>query len=247
VIAVAERLGITQIATLDRRDFTVVRPAHVTAFELPDRAATSDHSGRTGPPGACVAAEDAGSAVKDVTESCVTGGESFTATTKVLLASGAAVPISQLEPGDKVLAANTGTGKTQAETIAAVLVHHDTDLCDLKVAEVRRTAVIGTTSSHFVLGARPRRAWRPVGHGRRRPEIRHPAAHPRRQRRRGRHWRRIPREASGWMWDLTVPGDHDFYIDTVAAPVLVHNCPTMPEMERVGWGLKSDPFHHPVS
>lgn len=27
------------------------------------------------------------------------------------------------------------------------------------------------------------------------------------------------------MWDLTVPGgnDHDFYIDTAAAPVLVHN------------------------
>jgi hypothetical protein len=27
------------------------------------------------------------------------------------------------------------------------------------------------------------------------------------------------------MWDLTVPGDHDFYIDSVAAPVLVCNCP----------------------
>ncbi|MGH3236279.1 MAG: hypothetical protein ACRDOH_24090 [Streptosporangiaceae bacterium] len=26
------------------------------------------------------------------------------------------------------------------------------------------------------------------------------------------------------MWDLTIPGDHDFYIDTTAAPVLVHNC-----------------------
>lgn len=34
VIAIAERLGITQIATLDRRDFTVVRPAHVAAFTL---------------------------------------------------------------------------------------------------------------------------------------------------------------------------------------------------------------------
>jgi predicted nucleic acid-binding protein len=28
VIAVAERLGITEIATLDRRHFTVVRPPH---------------------------------------------------------------------------------------------------------------------------------------------------------------------------------------------------------------------------
>jgi hypothetical protein len=34
------------------------------------------------------------------------------------------------------------------------------------------------------------------------------------------------------MWDLTVPGnnDHDFYIDTTVASVLVHNCdePGMP-------------------
>jgi predicted nucleic acid-binding protein len=34
IVAVAERLGITTIATLNRRDFTVVRPAHIDAFEL---------------------------------------------------------------------------------------------------------------------------------------------------------------------------------------------------------------------
>ena len=34
VVAVAERLGTTQIATLDRRHFNVVRPVHVAAFEL---------------------------------------------------------------------------------------------------------------------------------------------------------------------------------------------------------------------
>lgn len=33
-IAVAERLGQTKIATLDHRDFRVVRPAHIPAFEL---------------------------------------------------------------------------------------------------------------------------------------------------------------------------------------------------------------------
>ena len=29
------------------------------------------------------------------------------------------------------------------------------------------------------------------------------------------------------MWDISVPGggDHDFYVDTAAAAVLVHNCP----------------------
>ncbi len=34
VVATAERLRITTIATLDRRHFSVVRPTHTDAFEL---------------------------------------------------------------------------------------------------------------------------------------------------------------------------------------------------------------------
>jgi predicted nucleic acid-binding protein len=34
VIAAAERLGIGAVATLDRRHFSVVRPAHVAALDL---------------------------------------------------------------------------------------------------------------------------------------------------------------------------------------------------------------------
>ena len=34
IVAVAERLGITSVFTINRRDFTVVRPRHVAAFEL---------------------------------------------------------------------------------------------------------------------------------------------------------------------------------------------------------------------
>lgn len=34
VIAVAERMGATEIATLDHRHFSVVRPGHVAAFTL---------------------------------------------------------------------------------------------------------------------------------------------------------------------------------------------------------------------
>lgn len=34
IVAAAERLGIEQIATVDRRDFGVVRPRHVEAFTL---------------------------------------------------------------------------------------------------------------------------------------------------------------------------------------------------------------------
>lgn len=34
LIAIAERLGVTRVLTLDRRDFTHVRPRHCTHFEL---------------------------------------------------------------------------------------------------------------------------------------------------------------------------------------------------------------------
>jgi hypothetical protein len=34
VVSIAERLGITRLLTTDRRDFSLVRPRHVTAFEL---------------------------------------------------------------------------------------------------------------------------------------------------------------------------------------------------------------------
>lgn len=34
VVAAAERLDITEIATLDRRHFSVVRPTHIPSFEL---------------------------------------------------------------------------------------------------------------------------------------------------------------------------------------------------------------------
>ncbi len=34
IIAVAERMNITTIATMNRRDFLVVKPAHTIAFEI---------------------------------------------------------------------------------------------------------------------------------------------------------------------------------------------------------------------
>ena len=34
VVATAERLGLAEVATLDRRHFSVVRPSHVAAFSV---------------------------------------------------------------------------------------------------------------------------------------------------------------------------------------------------------------------
>jgi len=155
--------------------------------------------------GATEATEDTG---ESAAESCTTGGESFTANTKVLLASGVAVPISQLVPGEKVLATNTKTGKTQSETVTAVLVHHDTDLYNLKIRSGHTTSVIDTTSNHLF--------WDPYLH-------QWVAAA---KLKKGEHLKTpngtlatadggtTPKDHDGWMWDLTVPGnnDHDFYV-----------------------------------
>ena len=34
IVAMAERLGATRLFTLDRRDFAIIRPRHIEAFEL---------------------------------------------------------------------------------------------------------------------------------------------------------------------------------------------------------------------
>jgi Pretoxin HINT domain len=162
------------------------------------------------------AAEDS-SDLADAAAAC--GGMSFTPTTKVLLASGIAVPIAALKPGESVLATNVRTGKTRAEPVTAVLVHHDTDRYDLTVKAGNRTEVIGTTSSHLFWNPATRR-WVKAGA----LSI-------------GSHLRTsrggtatvmggyAARKRAGWMWDLTISRDHDFYIAAGPVAVLAHNCP----------------------
>jgi large repetitive protein len=161
----------------------------------------------------------------EVPAGAVEGGQSFTAGTKVLLASGSAVAISRLRPGDKVLAFNGKTGKDQAETVTAVLVHYDKDLYDLKVRSGSKTSVIDTTSSHLFwvpgTGGRSGR-WVKAGALKYGTRLRTPGGRDNATVLGG--W--VPAQRDGWMWDLTVPGnnDHDFYIATTTADILVHNC-----------------------
>jgi hypothetical protein len=149
----------------------------------------------------------------------------------VLTASGALVAISKLATGQKVLAANTKTGKNQTETVAAVLVHHDTDLYDLKVRSGGVTSVIDTTSNHLFWVPGTHR-WVKAGALRYGTHLRTPAGADAVVT--GGY---VPRQHDGWMWDLTVTSDHDFYVVPVqhsshyrypeakaSTPVLVHNC-----------------------
>jgi hypothetical protein len=129
------------------------------------------------------------------------------------------------------MATDTRTGQNQAEAIAAVLVHHDHDLYDLKVRASGRTAVIDTTSSHLFWDQDSRR-WVKAAALKYGTHLRTPTGSTATV-----LGGSTPRDTTGWMWDLTIPGnnDHDFYIQTADTAILVHNCP----MSRGGGGVYS--------
>lgn len=148
------------------------------------------------------------------------GGLSFTAATPVLTASGKAVAISRLSKGDKVIATDVKTGKTGAATVSAVMVHYDTNLFSLKVRSGGGTSVISTTWNHPFWDLTQHK-WIQAGELRHGDGLRTPS---------GGFATvvggRTPRHHDAWMWDLTVPGPHDFYVvPGRATAVLVHNCP----------------------
>jgi RHS repeat-associated protein len=164
---------------------------------------------------------DAGAGTIEEEAGCpALGGSSFTAGTLVLLAIGKTAPISSLTPGDKVLAADTRTGKDQPETVTAVLVHHDTNLYDLTIKTKTSTEVIHTTASHLFWAPYPHYGWIPAKHLKPGMHLKTPD---------GQTavvvGGSVPAAHDGWMWDLTVPGnnDHDFYVTAGATAVLVHN------------------------
>jgi hypothetical protein len=181
-------------------------------------------------------------ALAEAADACL-GGSSFTPTTKVLLASGAAVPIATLKVGDKVLATNTKTGKTQPEAVAAVLQHYDTNLYNLTVETAHgNTSVIHTTANHL-FWASDLKQWIPAAKLKKGERLKTADGSV------AVAWGgAAPVQHDGWMWDLTVPGnnDHDFYVVTFVAvsgsrsefarvPVLVHNSSLGCEDGPDGW------------
>jgi hypothetical protein len=109
------------------------------------------------------------------------------------------------------------------ETVTAVLVHHDTDLYDLKVRTGRTTSVIDTTSNHLFwvpAGGGGGGRWVKAGSLKYGTHLRTPSGTDNAVVAGG--W--VPAQRDGWMWDLTITPSHDFYIGTEASNVLVHNC-----------------------
>ena len=167
---------------------------------------------------------------------CTVGGQSFSAGTKVVGASGALIAISKLKVGEKVKATNVKTGKTTKETVSAVLVHHDTNRYDLRVKTAHGTAVINTTRNHLFWDVTTR-SWVRAGALKYGSHLRTPSGGPATV-----LGGNNPGDRSGWMWDLTVTRDHDFYVATGSTAVLVHNCSVALQKANValrGWASRS--------
>ncbi len=217
------------------------------ALEVADVGAlVVDVSATAAEEGATAAADDAAISTEEeavnaeqesMDASC--GGASFTAATKVLLASGAVMAIAGLKPGDKVMATSARTGRTHAKLVVAVLVHHDTNLYNLSVGSGHRRALIHTTRNHPFWDVS-------TGHWTKAAALQDG------DRLKTPHGAAVtvlhgltPRRHQGWMWDLTVSGDHDFYIVTAAATILVHNivCRSLPSTstaKNIALGTRTD-------
>lgn len=162
------------------------------------------------------------------------GGESFSPGTKVLLATGRTVLISQLRPGQKVLAANPRTGLSQAEPVIAVLLHFDTDVYRLSVRSDAGVATITTTANH-AFWDRTANRWVHAKSLRYGDRLRTRAGQVVTA-----DGGRAPARSTGWMWDLTVRSLHTFYVLAGSTWVLVHNTdPTCPI------DLGNGTFRHP--
>ena len=152
------------------------------------------------------------------------GLNSFSPSTKVVLADGRAVPIRDVHIGEKVLATNLRTTKTTAEPVTARWINHDTDLLDLTVDTSTGNTTIQTTQHHLFYDLTTHR-WTQAVHlrpGNRLYTSDHKHANV-------AGARIVPGAAD--MWDLTVAHDHDFYVLTRTTKTLVHNndCTTAPE------------------
>lgn len=162
----------------------------------------------------------------------VCGGESFTAGTLVVLAGGSSVAISQVRVGDKVEAVDTATGESVVRTVSKVWVNHDTDLMDVTVADASgKTSTIHATRHHLFWDVTQNK-W--VG-------AEDLPAGDRLQSDDGSTVTAVGQAivpGAGDMWDLTVVGAHDFYIQ-VGATILVHNddCPS--EIPSIGTSISS--------
>ncbi|GAA4174190.1 toxin C-terminal domain-containing protein [Gryllotalpicola koreensis] len=175
--------------------------------------------------------QDEADAAEEEEAAAACGGESFTPDTQVVLASGAVVAIDQVTPGMKVEATDPQTGKTSARTVQKIWVNHDDDLMDVNVKDAQGHASTVHATAKHLFWDQTKKAWTLANHlapgDRLRTDDGTTAT--------VASTHAVPGTAD--MWDLTVQGDHDFYVQLTpevlagagSAAILVHNCPVDPQ------------------
>jgi hypothetical protein len=206
--AAAEDGGMTAVDTLLSETSTATDAGAVGG----DAGAAS--AGAPGEAGTTSLGGDA--SATDSSATC--GGLSFSADTQVLLANGTTTAISKLKPGDKVMATDPQTGKTQAETVTTVWLHDDKNLMDVMVKTANGTSAVHSTSNHLFWDLTTK-SWTEAGQLHVGDQLFTPDG----QLATVAGLNALP--GSEWMWDLTVQNDHDFYVTVASSAVLVHNCP----------------------
>jgi RHS repeat-associated protein len=166
---------------------------------------------------------DAAAAYDGVKARGGTGGgcaNSFTPITAVLLANGTTKPISGVHLGDKVLAADPQTGKTQAEPVTALHDNVDHEFVTIKIKTSDNHAGTLHTTKHHPFWDQTTQKWTDAGdlklhdqlHTTTTATVTIVALH--------------PSNGATHMLNLTINDLHTYYVLAGSVPVLVHNCPS---------------------
>jgi RHS repeat-associated protein len=154
---------------------------------------------------------------------------SFNADTPVLMADGSRKPISQVKPGDRVMAADAASGKAKPQTVSAVIVGTgDKQLVNVQVrAADGATSTLTATAGHPFWADADGRADTPDGRWIDAANLRH-----------GQwlktsdgHLVQVAGTAAhnqhAQVYNLTVDSGHTYYVIAGDTPILVHNsnCP----------------------
>ncbi|MFJ6573657.1 polymorphic toxin-type HINT domain-containing protein [Streptomyces sp. NPDC091292] len=143
---------------------------------------------------------------------------SFTPATPVLMADGESKPIGDINPGDKVEAADPANGKHKGlRKVTATHVNHDYDLVDVKIQRADgKTETLHTTANHPFWDD-TLHTWIPAG------ELRAGHTLNTASNQHVRVTAVTPRTGDRDMYNLTVDDLHTYYVLAGETPVLVHN------------------------
>nr|MDT0662621.1 LamG-like jellyroll fold domain-containing protein [Micromonospora sp. DSM 115978] len=160
----------------------------------------------------------AGGSRADGAASCAR--HSFAPDTRVRMADGTTKPIAEVELDDEVLATDPQTGQSTARPVRVLHRHADRELTDVTVTdtETGESTVVETTAHHPFWNATTGQ-WTDAADLRPGDQLRSPDGETTQQVTAVRVWTGLK-----WMNDLTIGGDHTYYVVAADRSVLVHNC-----------------------